>query len=149
MPGASALPPLPPGTQRRPGAQPGTPADLQAQLAAARREIARITEQRDILKNVGHSLRTLPERYERVDAMKNNYPILTLCAQLSASLPGHFERRFRNGKTRPVMQTAKAVGITSYFAVRNNCVVAQKCKRRLKSAAVAGVLSVATNFTEE
>jgi len=32
------------------GAKPGTPADLQAQLDAARREIARITEQRDILK---------------------------------------------------------------------------------------------------
>jgi transposase len=32
------------------GAKPGSPADLQAQLDAARREIARISEQRDILK---------------------------------------------------------------------------------------------------
>jgi transposase len=32
------------------GAKPGSPADLQGQLDAARRELARVREQRDILK---------------------------------------------------------------------------------------------------
>ena len=35
---------------RRPGAKPGSVADLQAQLDAAHRELARVREQRDILK---------------------------------------------------------------------------------------------------
>ncbi len=64
-------------------------AELQTQLAAARREIARITEQRDILKNVGHSLRTVAERYERIDAMKNDCSILALCANLDVSPSGY------------------------------------------------------------
>ena len=35
---------------RRPGAKPGSLADFQAQLDAAHRELARVREQRDILK---------------------------------------------------------------------------------------------------
>jgi transposase len=39
-----------PEDARRPGAKPGSIADLQAQLDAAHRELARVREQRDILK---------------------------------------------------------------------------------------------------
>jgi len=38
------------GGRRAAGAKPGSPADLQTQLDAARRELARVREQRDILK---------------------------------------------------------------------------------------------------
>lgn len=38
------------GGRAAPGAKPGSPADLQSQLDAARRELARVREQRDILK---------------------------------------------------------------------------------------------------
>ena len=41
---AAALPPA------AAGAKPGSPADLQSQLDATRRELARVREQRDILK---------------------------------------------------------------------------------------------------
>ena len=39
-----------PEDTRRPGTKPGSLADLQAQLDAAHRELARVREQRDILK---------------------------------------------------------------------------------------------------
>ena len=42
--------PAPAGGKAGAGAKPATLAELQTQLAAARREIARISEQRDILK---------------------------------------------------------------------------------------------------
>jgi transposase len=41
---------LAPEEVRRPGAKPGSITDLQAQLDAAHRELARVREQRDILK---------------------------------------------------------------------------------------------------
>ena len=42
------------------GAKPGSPADLQSQLDAMRRELARVREQRDILKKTLGILSELP-----------------------------------------------------------------------------------------
>ena len=50
MLGKSALPPADAGGRAAAGAKPGSPAELQGQLDAARRELARVREQRDILK---------------------------------------------------------------------------------------------------
>ena len=47
-------------------------------------------------KNLGHSLRTVRQRYERIDAMKNEHPISTLCLHLEVSPSGYYawqERR--------------------------------------------------------
>ena len=40
-------------------------------------------------KNIGHSLRTVLERYERIDAMKNEHAILRLCQELEVSASGY------------------------------------------------------------
>jgi hypothetical protein len=69
----------------------GSSADLQSQLDATRRELARVREQRDILKNVGHSLRTIAERYARIDAMKLDYSVPSLCANLAVSPSGYYD----------------------------------------------------------
>lgn len=50
MPGKSALPRAAAGGRVATGAKRGSPADLQSQLDEARRELARVREQRDILK---------------------------------------------------------------------------------------------------
>ena len=42
-------------------------------------------------KNIGHSLRTVSERYERVDTMKKDHPILTLCLYLEVSASGYYD----------------------------------------------------------
>ncbi len=44
------LAPAAAGGRAAAGAKPGSPADLQSQLDATRRELARVSEQRDILK---------------------------------------------------------------------------------------------------
>ena len=44
------LAPAAAGEREAAGAKPGSPADLQSQLDATRRELARVREQRDILK---------------------------------------------------------------------------------------------------
>ena len=49
MLGSIVLPPPTLGGRRR-GAKPGSPADLQSQLDAARRKIHHLREQRDMLK---------------------------------------------------------------------------------------------------
>src|SRR5256885_13462104 len=46
----------------------GPAGDLQAQNAALRRDNQLLRQQRDILKNLGHNLRTPRERYQRIDA---------------------------------------------------------------------------------
>lgn len=78
------------------GAKPGSVADLQARLDAAERENRHLREQRDILKkNVGHSLRSPDERYQRVDAMRDQYSILALCHELDVSPSGYYDWRQR------------------------------------------------------
>src|SRR6266478_1067983 len=42
-------------------------------------------------KNTGHSLRTVLQRYERIDAMKNEHPILVLCLYLEVSSSGYYD----------------------------------------------------------
>src|SRR5882672_10469380 len=42
-------------------------------------------------KNIGHSLRTVLQRYERIDAMKDEHPILTLCLHLEVSASGYYD----------------------------------------------------------
>jgi hypothetical protein len=71
-------------------ARPGSAADLQSQLNAARRELAHVREQRDILKNLGHPRRTPNERFERVEAMKTEPSILALCVSLDVSASGYY-----------------------------------------------------------
>jgi transposase InsO family protein/transposase-like protein len=72
------------------GSRAGTATDLQAQLEAAQRENRHLREQRDILKNVGHSLRTVAERLARVQAMKTDHSILQLCENLEVSPSGYY-----------------------------------------------------------
>jgi transposase InsO family protein len=42
-------------------------------------------------KNTGHSLRTIPERFARIHAMKNDYSILALCQHLDVSVSGYYD----------------------------------------------------------
>ena len=56
------LDPAAAGGRAAAGARAGTATDLQSQLEAARRENRHLRAQRDILKNIGYSLRTVPER---------------------------------------------------------------------------------------
>src|SRR5882757_9905983 len=47
-------------------------------------------------KNIGHSLRTVLQRYERVDAMKEDHPILSLCLHLEVSPSGYYAWQTRH-----------------------------------------------------
>jgi len=68
------------------GAKSGSLADLQGQWRTPCAKTGHLREQRDILKkNVGASLRTVHERYARIDAMKLDYTILSLCTNLEVS----------------------------------------------------------------
>ncbi len=58
-------------------------------------------EPRDVLKNVGHSLRTIPERYARIDALQLDYAILTLCANLEVSPSGYYDWQKRRPAPGP------------------------------------------------
>ena len=86
------------------GAKPGSLADLQTQLEAARREDRHLREQRDILKNIGHSLRTVAERYERVHAMREDYCIRALCGNLDVSPSGYYDWQKRRTTPGPRAQ---------------------------------------------
>jgi len=46
-------------------------------------------------KNIGHSLRTVLERYERINAMKNEHAVLRLCQELEVSASGYYDWQFR------------------------------------------------------
>lgn len=67
-----------------------TPADLAAELAALRRENEQLRQQRDILKKVGHPLRTPDERYERIHEMKEEHSVQTLCESFEVSRSGYY-----------------------------------------------------------
>lgn len=69
------------------GAKPGSPAAL--------REIRHLREQRDILKNAGHHLRTVEQRYARIEAMKDDYSVQSLCDNLEVSPSGYYDWRGR------------------------------------------------------
>lgn len=65
-------------------------ADLEAENRALKAELARVREQRDILKkNFGHPLRTVQERYQRVEAMNGEHAIAQLCATLDVTDSGY------------------------------------------------------------
>jgi len=64
--------------------------ELVAENARLRRELSRITEQRDILKKSrGHPLRTVAERYARIKAMSDDYTVKRLCAVLGVRQRHH------------------------------------------------------------
>ncbi len=65
--------------------------DLQSEVDAALREIRHLHEQQDILKNVGHFLQTVPERPERVHAMRLDHSIAMLCDNLQVSPSGFYD----------------------------------------------------------
>ena len=44
-----------------------------------------------VLKNVGHPLRSPARRYQRIDAMKCDNPIQTLCAAFDVSASGYYD----------------------------------------------------------
>src|ERR1035438_8875071 len=50
-------------------------------------------------KNFGHPLRSPHQRYQRVDAMKTQHPIRSLCQALEVSTSGYYDWRHR--QTRP------------------------------------------------
>lgn len=51
--------------------------------------------------NVGHSLRTVLDRYERVQAMKDCYSILSLCDNLRVSPSGFYDWQKRQNSPGP------------------------------------------------
>lgn len=86
------MPPPTLGGRAAAEAKPGTPADLQAQLNAALREVRHLREQRDILKkNIGHFVRSITERYEWIHTMKADHSILALCQNLEVSVSGYYD----------------------------------------------------------
>src|SRR2546423_9510444 len=46
-------------------------------------------------KNIGYPLRTIHQRYERIDAMKKAHPILALCLHLEVSASGYYDWKRR------------------------------------------------------
>jgi transposase InsO family protein len=52
-------------------------------------------------KNIGHSLRTVLERYERVEAMKSDFSILSLCEHLEVSPSGYYDWQKRRACPGP------------------------------------------------
>src|SRR6266581_3613064 len=56
---------------------------------------------RHFKKNTGHSLRTILQRYERIDAMKNEHPILSLCLHLEVSPSGYYDWQKRRACPGP------------------------------------------------
>ena len=84
------------------GAKPGSVADLQGQLdAAVARDPAPARTAGHFKKNTGHSLRTVAQRYERIDAMKSDYPILVLCEHLEVSASGYYDWQKRRTALGP------------------------------------------------
>jgi transposase len=62
---------------------------LQAENRRLQRELRRAQEQRDILKNLGHNLRTERERFVRIQAMQDDHSIAALCEALAVSRSGY------------------------------------------------------------
>jgi transposase InsO family protein len=56
---------------------------------------------RHFKKNFGHSLRTVLERYEWIDAMKDDHPISTLCLHLEVSASGYYHWQKRRACPGP------------------------------------------------
>lgn len=70
----------------------GSAVDLAAEIASLRRELERVRQQRDILKkNLGHHLGSSEQRFERIEAMKTEHPILELCEVLEVSRSGYYD----------------------------------------------------------
>jgi transposase InsO family protein/transposase-like protein len=66
-------------------------AGLAEENRALKIELARVREQRDILKkNAGHPLRTVEERYPRIERMKGQHSIAQWCATLGVRASGYY-----------------------------------------------------------
>jgi len=80
-----------------PPRRPGRSASRERSAAQGERSVAPAT--RHSKKNLGHNLRTPQERCQRIDAMKNERPITTLCEALEVSPSGYYD--WRNCQTNP------------------------------------------------
>ena len=67
----------------------------------ATRTASRAGAVRHSKKNTGHSLRTIRQRYERINAMKADHPILTLCLHLEVSASGYYDWQKRRACPGP------------------------------------------------
>jgi hypothetical protein len=67
----------------------GTLEAFQVENRRLQRELHRVTQQRDILKNLGHNLRTARHRFERIKAMQREYSIAELCGTLNVTRSGY------------------------------------------------------------
>ena len=64
--------------------------DLAAENRALKAELARVREQRDILKkNGGHLQRTVEARYEAIESMKTEHSLSQLCAAFAVKRSGY------------------------------------------------------------
>jgi putative transposase len=71
------------------GAVAGTLEALQAENRRLQKELHRMMQQRDSKKNLGHNLRTVRQRFQRIKAMRSEYPIDQLCATLGVTRSGY------------------------------------------------------------
>jgi hypothetical protein len=62
---------------------------LQAENRRLQKELHRVAQQRDILKNPGPNLRTRRQRFERIKAMHDEYSIAELCGTLAVTRSGY------------------------------------------------------------
>jgi hypothetical protein len=62
---------------------------LQAENRRLQRELRRAQEQRDMLKKLGHDLRTERARFVRIQAMQEEHSIAALCDALAVSRSGY------------------------------------------------------------
>jgi transposase-like protein len=72
-----------------PISQAQTLEQLQEENRRLRRELTGALRRCDILKNLGHPLRTQRERFERIKAMSTGHSIRQLCAALGVSRSGY------------------------------------------------------------
>ena len=78
---------------------------MQAENERLRAELARITEQRDILKKSrGHPLRSVAERYAQIKSMSDKHSIKDMCATLSVSRRGYYQCK-NTGQSPRAQQT--------------------------------------------
>jgi transposase-like protein len=69
--------------------RPETLEAMRLRLAELERENLQLRQQRDILKNFGHRLDHVTDRYQRIETMETEYPLSALCEAFGVSCSGY------------------------------------------------------------
>ncbi|MFQ5642034.1 MAG: IS3 family transposase [bacterium] len=82
---------------------PGSMANMQAELKRLRKKNKRLEMEREILKKAGHLLRErIRMRYQFIDIEKQVYPIVLICEVMRVSCSGYYSWRSRKRSAREI-----------------------------------------------